>query len=126
MRGTNTFTYASDMVSTVSGCSSLMLDGMSFSYAPPVNNRDLFALQDQSSLLVLNGCTLSSTTTGMRLTSGQLIVNDNNTLINTGASATSEGFAFGNGIAADDLTIIVNPGASLNLLDGVLDYQNVN
>jgi hypothetical protein len=81
---------------------------------------------DQSSRLFIDGCTLSSTTTGMRLTRGTLIADHKNFLDNAGATSISEGFAFGDGNPDHDLSIEVKPGGSLNLIAGQWDYQNSN
>ncbi|MFA5306549.1 MAG: WD40 repeat domain-containing protein [Candidatus Babeliales bacterium] len=124
--GTNTFTYASDATSSIARDSQLYLSGITFNYAPSVANRDLFAMIDQSSRLFIDGCTLSSTTTGMRLTRGTLIADHKNFLDNAGATSISEGFAFGDGNPEHDLSIEVKPGGSLNLIAGQWDYHNTN
>jgi hypothetical protein len=58
------------------------------------------------------------------------VVNGKNDLINSSNigihASLSKGFSLGDGVAADDLTIQVQPGGSLNLLNGTLDYRNVN
>ncbi|MFA6263464.1 MAG: hypothetical protein WCW33_01495 [Candidatus Babeliales bacterium] len=122
--GTNTFVYASDMTSSIARDSQLYLSGITFSYAPQIANRDLFAMVDQSSRFFIDGCTLTSTTTGMRLTRGMLIADHKNFLDNTGGNSLSEGFAFGDGNPAHDLSIEVKPGGSLNLIAGSWDYVN--
>jgi hypothetical protein len=124
--GSNTLTYQSDQPLTVYPASRLSLDGIGFVYQPPTANRDLLMLTDQSSILAIDGCSLSSSTTGMRLTNGTLVVDDNNDLFNFGASSLSEGFGFGDGNPDDDLNIQIKPGASLNLINGMIDYANVN
>ncbi|MFA6491489.1 MAG: hypothetical protein WCW33_01500 [Candidatus Babeliales bacterium] len=122
--GTNTFVYASDMTSSIARDSQLYLSGITFSYAPQIANRDLFAMVDQSSRFFIDGCTLTSTTTGMRLTRGMLIADHKNFLVNAGGESLSEGFAFGDGNPAHDLSIEVKPGGSLNLVAGYWDYVN--
>jgi hypothetical protein len=124
--GTNELTFASDQNFIINSSSHMLFDGIVFSYAPETtDNRDLVQLADKSSTLQLDGCTVNSTTTGMRLTRGQVIINHINTFNNPGATSLSEGFGFGNGIADDDLDILIKPGASLNLASGMLDYANV-
>ena len=83
-------------------------------------------MQDVTSQLYLNGCTINSTPTGLRLTKGTLTVDSVNILNNAGATSLSQGICFGNGIAADDLTINMLPGGQLDITNGILDYQNVN
>ena len=124
--GTNIFTYASSTTSSIARDSQLYMSGITFRYEPPVANRDLFAMVDQSSRLFIDGCTLSATITGMRLTRGTLIADHKNFLDNAGATSISEGFAFGDGDPDHDLSIEVKPGGSLNLVAGQWDYQNSN
>jgi hypothetical protein len=100
-----------------------------FYYAPIVANRDLLSMQDISSELYLNGCALATSSTGMRLTKGTLTVDSSNILIDVlfgTPTSLSESICFGDGIASDDLAINILPGAQLDLVNGILDYQNVN
>jgi hypothetical protein len=123
--GTNTFIYQTDQVSTITSASSLLVDsGITFSYAPGIADRDLIVMQDITSQLYLNGCTLSSTTTGLRLTVGTLTIDGSNTIKNDGAVSLSQGISFGNGISGDNLNINILPGGSINVVSGALDYQN--
>ena len=129
MTGTNEFAYNSTQPATIATESSLFLDtGTTFKYAPTSSNRDLIVMEDVTSKLYLNGCTLNTTMTGMRLTKGSVIVDHKNVLENevdgVGATKLSQGFGFGNGVVADDLTIHMMPGAMLDLTSGILDYEN--
>ncbi len=87
-------------------------------------------MTEDSSILYLNGCTLSSSLTGMRLTTGTLVVNGQNYLYNQfnniGATSVSQGIMFGNGNAGKDLDIEILPGGNLDLMSGVLAYADVN
>ncbi len=79
--GTNQFNYTSRVGSTVSSLATLMFDKFTtFNYAPARANVNLLALTDVSSNFYLNGCTLISTSTGLRLTTGTLFLDDNVTL----------------------------------------------
>ena len=126
--GTNVFEYRpTNINSGIASNSTLYVDtGITFSYAPDSANRDLLGMTDKSSHLYLNGCTLKSTTTGMRLTKGTLFVNYINDVINDNATSISEGFALGDGNVDHDVMIHVMPGGSLNVLSGILDYNNKN
>ncbi len=126
IRGTNLFSYESESTLTVTSNSRLVMDGITFRYAPSTNNRNLFVLLDRSAQLFIDGITLASTTTGMQLTRGTLIVDHTNQLVNDGATSMSEGFVFGNHNFNDDLTIQIKPGGSLNLISGTLDYKNAD
>jgi len=126
--GSYTFEYATKAASLIQPNGTLFLDlGFTFSYAPKSNNRDLIQMADSSSRLYMNGATLASSTTGLRLTKGSLIIDKKNFLRNDGAVALSEAITFGNNkVSANDLSIFIIPGANFELLSGVLDYQNSN
>jgi len=126
--GTNTFNYRPTNVdSKILECSRLFVDtGVTINYSPATANRDLLGMADQSSVLYLNGCTVRSTTTGMRLTNGKLVVDHKNQFFNTGATSPSQAIAFGNGTAANDLSIEMMPGGKIQLQSGQLAYQNTN
>jgi len=126
--GTNVFEYRpTNINSGIASHSTLYLDtGVTFSYAPDSTNHDLLGMTDKTSRLYLNGCTLETTTTGMRLTKGTLLINYINDMINDNASSISEGFCLGNGIADDDITIEVMAGGSLNIISGMFNYNNIN
>ncbi len=126
--GTNTFGYRpTNAGSKILARSRLTLDtGVTFSYAPVAANRDLLGMTDRSSILSLNGCTLKSTTTGMRLINGLLVIDHKNQVYNDGAISASEAIAFGNGTPANDLSIEILPGGRLLLNTGQLAYQNAS
>ena len=126
LRGPFKFKYQTSKTLYIEENSSLIFDLESqFSYEPSVANRDLLTMQDATSRLYLNGCTLSTTITGMRLTKGTLVVDHKNFLYNDGAVCkTHEGFEFGNGVESDDLTIYIKPGAMIYLKSGILNYNN--
>jgi len=126
MTGTGTFTLGTNMVSTILENSSFIVDGPTFSYAPSIVDRDLLAMTDETSRLILLGSILDSSTAGLRLTTGTLKVDHINYIRNTGALLPSEGISLGNGVADDDLHIEMLPGGSLEVLDGILTYENVN
>jgi len=72
-----------------------------------------------NSKLHLDGCTLMSTTTGMRLSYGELIVEGKN-FINNNATSLSEATCF------ENLDVTILPGATLDVVTGILDLQNQN
>jgi hypothetical protein len=126
--GTSTFGYRpTQQGSGILSCSKLVFEtGLTFSYAPVAADRDLLGMVDRSSVLCMNGCTVRSTTTGMRLTNGTLIVDHKNQFFNTGATSVSEAIAFGNGTAANDLGIEILPGGKIQVKSCQLAYQNTN
>ncbi len=127
LSGRGGLAYSSDQQMVIAANSTLKVEnGITFAYAPPTDNRDLIVFEDATSQLFLNGCHFVSTTTGARLTRGTLMIDSNNNLHNDGAKALSEGIVFGDGVAADDLHIEYMPGASLNVVSGILTYENVD
>lgn len=120
------FIYQSPSVSTVQSDGRIILDhGLTFSYAPPTANRDLLQLVDSTAQLYLNGATLLSTTTGLRLTRGQLIIDRQSSII-SGATVLSQAVSFGDGVnLTNNLDIQVLPGAQLVVKSGIVAYNNV-
>ncbi|MFA5307155.1 MAG: hypothetical protein WC365_06940, partial [Candidatus Babeliales bacterium] len=124
LSGTATFGYQTQMPSTISRFGTVYVsENMTFSYAPPVANRDLITCENLKSTFYLNSGTLCSTTTGIRLTVGTFIVDGHSYLENYGALSVSEAISFGNGSSVDDLEIIIGPGATLDTLTGILFYD---
>lgn len=73
--GTSTFAYTAVWASTVNSYATLFFDcGTTLSYAPLVPRRTLLTLQDNSSTLYLNNCSLFSTRTGLQLSTGSVII----------------------------------------------------
>ncbi len=71
--GTSALVYRSTSPSYIASQGCLYFDnGTTFSYAPACTNKDLIVMADASSTLVLDGCSLKCTNTGMRLTKGRL------------------------------------------------------
>ena len=99
--------------------------GPTFLYAPPVDKRDLLRFIDADAQLYLNGGTFASTTTGAQLTRGTLVIDSKSFMRNDGAVSLSEGISIGNGIISDDLSLKIEPAATLEILSGLLVYENV-
>jgi hypothetical protein len=123
--GQNIFSFTSTGKLAVAANSALELDAnTSFVYAPSNESRTSLVLEDATSQLVLNGCFFYAPAPGVQLTTGILVVKSNNNLYNTGAQSLSEAITFGDGTLAGDLLIDLQPGASLNIIEGKVDYQN--
>lgn len=126
LTGSYAFIYQSAIPSAINTGSSLIFDkGITFSYAPVSASRNLITMTDTSSKLVLNGATLKSTTTGLQLTKGTLVIRDLS-YISSDALVLSEAIQFGDGTAVNDLTIEIAPGATLDLTGGYIDYYNTD
>ncbi len=84
--GTSAFVYQSSQPSVITSGGLLYFDnGTTLSYAPATNAssvRDLLVLTDAKSALYLNGCSLSATHSGLRLTTGMLLF-DNRVQVNS-------------------------------------------
>ena len=123
--GTHKFIYTSTHAARIEKFSSWNFDNNStFSYAPASDNRNLIIMADETSVLFLNGATIESTTTGLQLTNGILIV-DHKSYLENSATSISQAIAFGDGNSNHNLKIEILPGASLDLKSGIIDYKNV-
>ena len=98
-------------------------EGVTFRYAPPIANRDLLAMIDGTSQLVLNGCTLSSSTAGLRLTNGTVLV-QRDSLLSADGIIDAQAISFGNGTPANDVSLQFLPAAQLEVLNGRVVYAN--
>ncbi len=127
IEGTGTFEMAVDEPCTIQSFGQLKIGrNTTFLYAPSIADRSLLVMTGSSSEFFLNGGTLASTTTGIQLSVGTLIVDSKSFLRNDGAVSISEGISLGNGVIAEDLEIKVEPAATLELLSGILSYENAN
>lgn len=107
--GSNTFAYTTVRTSTIDSESTLFLDtGITFSYAPSRANRTLLYMNDVSSHLYLNGCTLFATRTGLDIARGTILL-DNKITLSSQARYNAEGIIFKN-----DTTIKVLADAAIN------------
>ncbi|KKP35934.1 MAG: hypothetical protein UR26_C0002G0236 [candidate division TM6 bacterium GW2011_GWF2_32_72] len=123
IQGEHTFVYHTDQVSTITSESQIFLDrGVTFSYDPTNNNRDLIRMVDSTSALSLNGATLYSTSTGIRLTKGRLKIKAESIIFAEGINET-EGISLGDGITSNNLTI--DSLADL-YVDGWVDFKGIN
>jgi len=114
----HTFAYQTDQVSTVSTYGRLIVDnGMTFSYDPPIASRELIVLHDEMSQVILDGGTLHSTSTGMRLTRGSLVI-DRMSAFSSEGSVESEAISLGS-----DLTIQWFPAAVVDYLQGQVVFE---
>lgn len=121
--GSYKFVYTSRFGSTIDSNSMLYFgNSFTFSYAPKNANKDLLYMTDKSSRLFLDGCTLLSTKTGMRLTRGTLFL-DNDVTFSCDGVFTSEAICWGDGTLENDLNINFLSGTDLNIY-GAFEYNN--
>ena len=84
--GTSALVYRTPAPSYVASGSCLYFDvGTTFSYAPATNRRDLLVLEDATSQVHFNGCSLKTTFTGLTLTKGTVLI-ENEVSVQTDAS----------------------------------------
>lgn len=124
--GAYTFAYQSSQQSTINSKSEIFFDsGVTFSYAPPIASRDLLKMVDSSSQLTLNSATLYSTTTGLRLTKGTIMI-DGLSNLSSDATVDAQAISLGDGVsAANNVTIEWLPDAQLVIRRGRVVYANV-
>jgi len=143
MSGDYTFAYQTMKTSTILSKSTLALDaGFVFSYEPansllltfsynPENivSKDLIALEDSSSTILLNGATLHATCEGMELKKGRLRVSRDSFLSSEKLLFEGiyfdGGITFGDGTVENDLLCYIYAGNGLNAIQGTLKYKNV-
>jgi len=122
--GTGIFTYQSDQVSTIGSHAALRLDlGMTFSYDPPIADKSLLVMNNDTSRFYLQSATLHTTSTGLQLTKGTVFIDGASAFSNEGTVA-GEGIECGNGVLADDITIVLQPAADLAFETGFVVSKN--
>lgn len=118
--GSSIFAYTTMQTSTIASSATVLFDaGFTFSYDPSIASQHLIEFVDATSQLLLNGATLYASGTGLQLTYGSMMVQGNSAFscdneINIGDNA------------GHDFAVTIAPGASLNFLQGLLNYENVN
>jgi len=86
--GTSKFIYSSRFGSTIGSQSVLMMsNNTTLSYAPLAARENLLTMEDQTSILFLDGCTLASTRTGLILDTGTLVMDNRVTLSSQGRNS---------------------------------------
>jgi len=81
--------------------------------------RSLMQMEDKTSTLYCNGCTLDIPSNGLQLTKGRLIFENKVLINNYGNEDSSKGFVWGDGTIANDLHVLLNAGARLEV-DGCI------
>lgn len=120
------FVYQSNQQSLINADAALILDqGVTFSY-DQINStsQSLLAFTDASSFLMLNGATLLTTTTGITLTKGSLLV-QGDSFISTPTVSTP--ITFGDGASAvNDMHVTIAACGRLTLASGAVNYRNLS
>jgi len=129
--GSHIFAFQSNVTSTIAHDATVCFGfDTTFNYAPVVARKDLLAFEDvTSALYMMKGAALYTTSTGMQLTKGRLIVDTqasfNAEYATEGSSIAEIGITLGNNNAEDDVIIDILPGSVLDVDNGYLIYKNV-
>jgi len=96
-----------------------------FRYDPLSPDNNLIEFENETSTLSINGATLFVTDVGLELTNGTLLI-DHKCFIESQATVTNQAVSFGDGTNAEnDLHIEVMPGGNIDVVTGILQYNNV-
>jgi len=148
--GTSKFIYTSVLHSYICQHSCLYFDyGTTFFYAPATTDKNLIVMIDNTSDLYLNGATLQTTHTGLRLTKGSLFL-DNDVTLSSAATLIFSGLgtefsmnvgryvrsvdwhpngkhlAVGGNATGDDLRVYNWNGTSLSQITSTLNWSVIN
>lgn len=125
--GPGIFVYESIEASTIQSQSEWLLSpGITLSYAPTNTFDNRIYFTDSTSKLHLDSATLVATYTGLNLNTGTLVLSGHN-YANVSTVIDDDGvpLSFGTGEVSKNLYVSVNPGGSLDMVRGFLDYRNV-
>lgn len=126
MVGPFSFNYfATGPFRILSDATLLMSRGKIFTYAPTNGDRTLFQMVDSSSTIDINEVTISAPAQGLQLINGRLIVQNRNFLQNDGGSSAADGIVFGNGNSANNVIVQRSGDATLEVISGFFEDQNV-
>ncbi|PCI73366.1 hypothetical protein COB28_04575 [Candidatus Dependentiae bacterium] len=125
--GRYTFSYKSGSISRIQNHGVLSLgEKTTFRYEPSTAEQNGLSFIDSTGCFFLNGGVLSSSTTGLQLTKGNLLI-DGKVGIQSDAISSAEGIIFGNGIdASSDLKVVIMPEGNIELQSGYLVNKNLS
>lgn len=124
IQGSKKFIYQSSKTSTIDSNSVLYFsNNSSFDYNPSVLNKNLLNFKDNSSYLYFDNASLFVTTTGLALTKGTLLL-DNNVTFSILGNSLSEGLFLGDGNFENDINVNFLASCNLNIY-GSVSYENV-
>ncbi|MFC1894759.1 hypothetical protein ACFLYH_02305 [Candidatus Dependentiae bacterium] len=125
--GGHKFTYKSSERSTILSNSFCYLDkNVTFSYDPPIADRELIVFDDDSSALLLNGATIHATLTGMHLKKGTMIIDRVSYFCSEKSDNSDIGITLGNDSLLDDFSVQFLGAANLEMTSGSIFYRNVD
>lgn len=125
--GTGSFVYSTDKSSIIWERATMNIgEKATFYYNPPIANRDLIVLKDDRSIFALNGGTLVSSATGMRLLGGTFQIENDAYVAGKNGAASSESIELGDGVDSyNDCIVNLISSANMYVLSGAVNYNNV-
>lgn len=123
--------YQTNQTSVIGSNSNLLLDsGFTFSYDPASSSASLLSFVDNSSLLIMNNSLLYTSTVGLKLTKGSMVVSGDSVFSSAtkqvGLTIVDNGITLGDGLSvANDFAGDITTGAQLKVVHGSLNYKNV-
>lgn len=128
IQGGKMLTFAASQDLLIKKNASLTFDmDVEFRYSPVDKSKTHLVFEDSSAVLFLNGCILSTLRTQpLILTKGHLIVDHKAYIYGSGANRNGLGVIFGDGNEDNNLLVDIMPGASLEVVDGFLTYDNID
>lgn len=124
VQGSNGFVYQSSLTSSLDSNTFLYFDkGSYLDYNPLSLNHSLLSFKDSSSCLYLDGASLVVSTTGLVLTKGTLLL-DNDVTFSVIGNSFSEALRLGDGNIDNDINIKVLAAANINVY-GPISYENI-
>ncbi len=119
------FSYDSDMTSTINDAAKLTLkDGVQF-YIGRNNGNEPLSFATSTAQLKFDNSSLYVKATGMTMTTG-LVTASRDVEVNVSSMDELTGLQLGDGSPADDMTFMLNPGATARFTTGFVTYDVTN
>lgn len=120
--GSYTFSYESNNTSTVAANSAWRIaDAMEIKLGRSGGIEPLY-LENSTSILHLDNCVLGVGSEGVCFTRGALLCH-HKVIIDLDSTSSTNGIRLGNGIASDNIDLIIEAGAAVHFLKGHLSYD---
>ncbi len=122
LSGAYTFSYDSEMTSTIQSDASLeVINGVTFAVGRN-NGNEPFAFVDKTSTLKLEDCKLFVNDTGLQMLRGT-VISSRDVQVDVQSTNTATGLIFGDGNPDNDMKLIMLPGVTVRFLSGVVTYN---
>lgn len=122
LSGSYTFSYDSEMTSTLRSDTLLIVkDGATLALGRNNGNEPLY-FEDHTATLKFDDAKLYVKETGMHFTRGRLMTS-RDVEVDVNSTSTADGLIFGDGVAENDVDIILNPAAQARFTKGHVTYD---